>query len=135
MTPRIPRLLQVKLLPRQFVKACLLAVLATGPTHAIADTVGYRLTIQPEAGPNAFNVPLFTLVNESSVGIEITAFDFTIGDTTKNFDKGIVMAQGFGESLLTPDLQDDLVRSDIISWTFTGIPAGGSFTFQADVDV
>lgn len=131
---RITRPLQVKLLPRQFVTACLLAVVAIGSTHATADTVGYRLTIERQTGPETFNVPSFTLVNESSAGIEITAFDFTIGDTTKNFDQGLVITLGFGEILLTPDRLNDSVRSDIISWTFTGIPAGADFTFQADVD-
>ncbi len=36
--------------------------------------------------------------------------------------------------LLTPDRPNDLVRSDIIGWTFTGIPARFGFVFQADID-
>ena len=72
---RIPSVLAVTSALRLFVKAYLLAVVAIGSAHATPDTVGYRLTIQRA---NLFNVPFFTLVNPSSDGIEITAFDFGI---------------------------------------------------------
>ena len=83
------------------------------------------------------NVPVMKLINNSSNGEMITAFQITIGDTRYNFDA--VWQENYniaGFTRISPDTNSGGgVRSNVVSYTFTGFDSSEYFQFEADVDI
>ncbi len=101
-----------------------LALLVAGPARAdrIAFTAwftGNDLTIQ----------------NDSDL-YGITAVSVTIGDTAYNYDASNgSFSLGSGSFVLAdPDSVDDALRSDVLSYTFTGFDPGERFVAGVDID-
>ena len=114
-------------------------------TPAMASTVGFDLTINDPVFNSASglqNVPDFQLTNttDPSLGIQITSFDMTIGDTSFNYDfvriENVVTDSGDAlvSNLLTVGTVNNGVGDDILSYTFSGFDAGDVFQFEVDVD-
>lgn len=107
------------------------AVLALAPA-AHAATTGFELVFE-----GSVNLPQVSVTNTGDVG-SISAFTITIGDTAFNFDAtdsevasaGITATRGAG--IDSNNLGG--LRSDTISYTFTGFTPGRSFEFRTDID-
>ncbi len=102
--------------------------LAAVPARALG--IGFELKLSGNT-----NTPTIRLTNVSDAD-QITAFNFTIGDTAKNFDVVFSYTNPLGgtHTLLAPDVGDNGVRSDNIGLTFTGFDAGEFTQFVADID-
>jgi len=104
-------------------------------TPARATLIGVQLDLS-----GSTNVPTFELTN-TSTSAEIETFIFTIGDTSRNFDgvENITetnLPLSFNSVLNSPD--DNLagaVRSNQLNFDFADFNPGGSFGFDADVDI
>lgn len=96
----------------------------------IAEFVGYQFDISGD-----LNAPTFDLTNTSDAA-EITSLNFTIGDTTSNFDAVLnEVTGGISFTLNTPDAVNNLLDSDNINIDFTsGFNPAAVFQFDADVD-
>ncbi len=117
---------------RRSVRCAGLAVaavcLAAVPARALG--IGFELKIS-----GSTNTPTIRLTNLSDAD-QITAFNFTIGDTAKNFDVIFSFTNPLGgtRTLLAPDVADNGARTDNIGLTFTGFDAGEFAQFVADID-
>jgi len=112
---------------------------------------GYSFELQIGSNPVTdweWHVPIFELTNTSTNDwADIIGFEFTIGDTDYNFDHlGVVGRDNLPEFSTDlnndgsypdnqPDNYDGFVRSDYISFEFTGFDKGDAFVFMADVDI
>lgn len=125
----------------------------SGPSNTVTVLVeAYELQISRNTamtfnsgGPYPLDVPSFRLENTSTdPSAKITNFQFTIGNTSKNFD-GLIppSADGnpkppyssVGESIVSPDGNiAGGTRSDVIEWTFTSFDQGDFFIFAVDID-
>ena len=110
----------------------ILGVAVLAPVVAIAssaraDTVAFTAF---------FSGDEIAIQNDSVGAWIITAFSVTIGDTGFNYDASNgVFAVGSGTSVLvSPDGADDGVRSDLLSFTFTGFDPGERFDTDNDID-
>jgi len=124
----------------------------SGPPYVFSNSSGgYGYQLQIDSNPVvswAWHVPVFTLTNTSTnPWADIVSFQFTIGDTTFNFDHlGVEsrdplpsFATDFNSdgsyASATPDYQDLGVRSDqILFLEFVGFDPGDVFVFMSDVD-
>lgn len=116
---------------RFFGAAALLALLGLSQSSAHAQVTGYTLRLSGD-----FNVPRIRLTNDSGLAT-ITALSLTIGDTTRNFDFAIgeSFTSGIAFVQVSPDNGNGGVRSDVVSYTFTGFSPTSFFQFDADVDI
>lgn len=104
--------------------AALLALLIAGSVRA--DTLAYTVF---------FTGSEILIQNDSDV-FGITAVSVTIGDTAYNYDasNGSFGVAAGSFVLLSPDSIDDSVRSDLLSYTFTGFDPGERFGTVNDID-
>jgi len=126
-----PRLVHCKTAARIASLAVLAGVATALPANA--ETIGFQLEL---SGSN--NVPTFGLTNTSDTAL-IEAFEFTIGDITRNFDAvtglGDEPGKGVTPVLNSPDSNDGGgVRSDILDIGFNGFLPGILADFFVDVD-
>lgn len=115
--------------------AVMLGFAINGSAHAAV--IGYTLDIFGNV-----NAPTFQLTNDSTTA-SITKFNFTIGDTSRNFD--VVLntdddvdsdSSVISFTLNRPDTVNDAVRTDDIDIDFTGgFTPGQAFGFDGDVDL
>jgi hypothetical protein len=101
-----------------------LALLFAG--SARANTIGYTV----------YFIADDILIQNDSDLYGITAVSITIGDTAYNYDTA---SGSFGVTagsfvLLEPDTVDGAVRSDLLSFTFTGFDPGERFGSANDID-
>ena len=101
-----------------------LALVVAG--SARANTIGYTVF---------FTGSEIVIQNDSDT-YGITAVSVTIGDTAFNYDasNGSFGAAAGSFVLLSPDTIDDGVRSDLLSYTFTGFDPGERFGTVNDID-
>lgn len=123
------------------VRIASLALIAgmAGALPARAAIIGFELELNGD-----INAPTFALTNTSDSAL-IDNFQFTIGDTTRNFDAVGDAANNFatllrdgtvaGASLVTPDANfSGGVRSDFLEIAFASFLPGILVSFEADVD-
>lgn len=117
-----------------FIAAAIVTLLFSGAS-AHAGLVGYQLTISPGQGDG---FPQFELANLSD-SQSITNLQFTIGDTSRNFDGYDNVVTPPGVTATFNGLDTDLfggLDSDLLDVDLTGFTAGtvASFDFQLDID-
>jgi hypothetical protein len=82
-----------------------------------------------------FNQPVVTLRNDSDPTILITGLNWSIGDTSKNFDASVMEAGPMTFSQTSPDNNlNGGGRSNVVLYTFTGFDPGETFSFRVDID-
>ena len=90
----------------------------------------------------ARNRPYLLLENTSTVAnggdgnAQLTTFSMTIGDTSQTFDwsRLVSASPGVGVTLVTPDTKDNHLKSDVITYNFTGFTPGKEIIFHIDID-
>src|SRR5687768_5640325 len=105
--------------------AGLLLGLATAQS-AWADVSDLLFTVKIEGDTN---VPTIVVTNNSP-NLEITRFDFTIGNTAKNFDgdtQDVTHPPGGNASRMQPLAG---FRSDVVSFALSGFGPGKTFSFK-----
>lgn len=110
-----------------------LIMLVTIASSSYGGMIGYQLTIGPPTG-----IPEFTLENTSS-SEAITNFNFTIGNTARNFDAYLSSSAPAGVGFVFNGIDTNGfggLSSDAIDLDLTGfVPGLGSgFQFTADID-
>jgi hypothetical protein len=99
-------------------------------SSARADVSDLLFTVKIEGDTN---VPTISVTNNSP-NLEITRFDFTIGDTGMNFDgntQDVTHPPGGNASRIQPLAG---FRSDVVSFVLSGFGPGETFTFKVDLD-
>jgi hypothetical protein len=99
-------------------------------SSARADVSDLLFTVKIEGDTN---VPTISVTNNSP-NLEITRFDFTIGDTGLNFDgneQGVTPPPGGTAARTQPVIG---ARSDVVSFSLANFGPGETFTFRVDVD-
>ncbi len=125
-----------KTLARLLAAAAACAVVS--PAYAL--TVGFELRIAafPETAipPAGGDAPSFRLTNLSDAGIQLTGFSYTIGDTSRRFDRIFAISQPAGgtATLTTGDTVDNLVGTDLFAFSFTGFDPLEQSTWRAELD-
>lgn len=76
--------------------------------------------------------PYIELRNTSTTGEQLTQFQMTIGDTSKNFDwaKMVEASPGVKVTILGPDSQAGGVKSDVFTVQFSGFDPGDFVRFR-----
>lgn len=129
-TNRIPRWVASSGL-KALVGATMIAI---GSSAATAGPIGFSYAISGDV-----NVPTFALTNQSDTA-QITGYTLTIGDTAFNFDGVNNSSQGYttGSGSFTLNFPDTNlsggIRSDLVSYAFTGFDPTEVFSHDADVD-
>lgn len=97
---------------------------------AKANQIGFQLVID-----DGFNTPAFHLTNTSD-SLLLTSFTLTIGLVSKNWDYVTTLTSPTGGSstLNSPDIFQNLVRSDVIDLSFGGFNPFEFISFRADLD-
>ena len=114
-----------------------LGLLLLPAAAAEAGFVGYSLTIS-NSSANGANVPEFSLTNDAASTETITGFQFTIGQTNRNFDSANVIGgsdPSIVSMLQSPDTLNGFARSDVIDYRFLNFSAGRTFAFNTDLDI
>jgi len=99
-------------------------------SSARADVSDLLFTVKIEGDTN---VPTISVTNNSP-NLEITRFDFTIGNTAKNFDgdeQGVTPPPGGTAARTQPGIG---LRSDVVSFSLANFGPGETFTFKVDLD-
>ena len=97
---------------------------------ARADVSDLLFTVKIEGDTN---VPTIVVTNNSP-NLEITRFDFTIGNTAKNFDgsEQTVTAPPGGSAVRALPL--GATRSDVVTFGLSNFGPGETFSFKIDID-
>lgn len=103
---------------------------ASAQASSVSPEIGFRMTTQ------GGDFVRFILSNDSTAGITLDQFTFTIGDLSYNFDAVTLGENPAGGTATSksPDAVNNVIRSDFIALDFTGFDSSESAEFFAEID-
>src|SRR5690348_6507052 len=113
-------------------KHLLIAAIAALPALPCAAEDSFRLTL---SGKN-HDMPRVLLENTSTGHASILEMKIELGDTDYNFDRtgSQTTSRRVHEMLMDPDHRNGFVRSDLLTYEFSGLAPGAHAGFVAEMD-